>query len=154
MLAGAGDELQGIKRGIMEMADAIVINKADGDNIQNAKLAKVEYENALHLFPPTESKWNPSVLLCSAKNNEGIQESWEMISRYDFFCKKNGYFNKKRRNQNLQIMHNTLDEKLKESLYLNTKVKELLPKVEKDLLDDKISSYEAANIIFENLKMK
>ncbi len=154
MLAGAGDELQGIKRGIMEMADAIVINKADGDNVNKAKLAKVEYENALHLYPPTESGWDPLVLLCSAINSEGVKETWDVIMRHNFFCKKNNYFEQKRHEQNLRIMLDTLDERIKESFYSSSEVKMLLPKIKQDLLNDKITSYEAAKILFENLKMR
>lgn len=157
MLAGAGDELQGIKRGIMEMADAIIINKADGDNIEKAKLARQEYENALHLYPPTETGWIPPVKLCSAKNREGIPGTWEIISRHNFFCKKNHYFDKKRHEQNLQIMIDTLEERLKESFYLHPEIKKLLPEVKKEIINDKISSYEAAKKLFDayqdNLKI-
>lgn len=153
MIPDAGDELQGIKRGIMEMADAIIINKADGDNIQKAKIAKNEYENALHLYPPTESGWIPVVDLCSAINKEGIQNTWDIVLRHNFFCKKTGFFEKRRHEQMLQIMLDSLDERLKDSFYSNPEIKKLLPKVKKDLLNDKISSYEAARILFENLKM-
>ena len=149
MLAGAGDELQGIKRGIMEMADAIIINKADDDNIQKAKLARQEFENALHLYPPTDSGWVPPVQLCSAKNREGVTEIWEVILRHNYFCKKNNYFDKKRQEQNFQIMLDALDEKLKESFYSNPHVKKIFPKIKKELLDANISSYEAANRLFE-----
>jgi LAO/AO transport system kinase len=92
MLAGAGDELQGIKRGIMEMADAIVINKADGDNVKNATRAQSEYKNALHLFPPTESGWVPTVGTCSARTKKGIEDVWETIFSYANFTKENGFF--------------------------------------------------------------
>ncbi len=152
MLAGAGDELQGIKRGIMEMADAVVINKTDGDNIQKAKLAKKEFENALHLYPPTESGWDPPVNLCSAKNSEGIKDTWDIIMRHDFYCKRSKYFEKKRSDQSLQIMLDSLDERIKESFYSNDKIKQLFAEVKKDILNDKISPYEAAEILFENLK--
>src|SRR5690606_20797060 len=88
-LAGAGDELQGIKRGIMEMADAIVINKADGDNLKNAKIAKVEFNRALHLYPIKESGWQPKVLLASAIENKGIPEVWQLIEDYLNLVKEN-----------------------------------------------------------------
>ena len=88
MLAGAGDEIQGIKRGIMEMADLIAITKADGQNILNAEGAKVLYQNALHLFPPPPSGWRPKVVTCSAKKNTGITELWEIIMEYVEFTRK------------------------------------------------------------------
>src|SRR5690606_9905942 len=91
-LAGAGDELQGIKRGIMEMADTIVINKADGDNLKAAKLARNEFNRALHLYPPKASGWIPKTLLSSALKNEGIMEIWEVISEYFETVKSNNYF--------------------------------------------------------------
>ncbi|MDR0796024.1 MAG: methylmalonyl Co-A mutase-associated GTPase MeaB [Tannerella sp.] len=98
-LAGAGDELQGIKRGIMEMADGIVINKADGDNIERANVAAGYYRNALHLFPPLDSDWIPEVLTYSAKNRTGIHEIWTMIDQYIAFTKANGYFEQNRKKQ-------------------------------------------------------
>jgi LAO/AO transport system kinase len=91
-ISGAGDELQGIKRGIMEMADAIVINKADGDNIKKAKLAKVEFQRALHLFPATKSNWTPTVATCSAYTKEGIDDVWNTIERYIDTTKSNHYY--------------------------------------------------------------
>ena len=96
MLAGAGDELQGIKRGIMEMADAIVITKADGTNADKAKMARSEYANALHLFPPTESSWIPEALTCSSLESKGIKEVFEMIEKYRRHTITNNYFYKKR----------------------------------------------------------
>ncbi|MEN8880145.1 MAG: methylmalonyl Co-A mutase-associated GTPase MeaB, partial [Polaribacter sp.] len=95
-LAGAGDELQGIKRGIIEMADAIVINKADGDNAKNAKIAKVEFNRALHLYPLKDSKWQPKVLTASALQNLNIDKVDEMIAEYVQLTKNNNYFNEKR----------------------------------------------------------
>src|SRR5690554_3394607 len=99
-LAGAGDELQGIKRGIMEMADAIVINKADGNNLKAAKIAKNEFARALHLYPAKESNWKPKTVLCSALKNEGISEVWDLIMDYSRTVKANGYFQHKRKAQN------------------------------------------------------
>lgn len=92
-LAGTGDELQGIKRGIMEMADGIVINKADGDNLERAKLAATQFRNALHLFPAPESGWTPQVLTYSGFYNIGVKEIWDMIYEYIDFVKTNGYLN-------------------------------------------------------------
>ena len=112
-LAGAGDELQGIKRGIIEMADAIVINKADGENKQNAQIAKVEFNRALHLYPLKESKWQPKVLTASAINNIGISEIDQMISDYIIQTKENTYFDFKRNQQNEFWLLSTIEQQLK-----------------------------------------
>ena len=98
-LAGTGDELQGIKRGIMEMADGIVINKADGDNLEKARMAQTQLRNALHLFPLPESGWSPEVLTYSGYYALGIDQVWDMIHRYVSFVKENGYFDIRRNKQ-------------------------------------------------------
>ena len=103
MLAGAGDELQGIKRGIMEMADMILINKAEGDNLQKAKLARTQYENALHLFPPAPSGWTPLVETCSALHHQGMETVWKMIEDYLKLVENNGYFDKNRNNKRFKL---------------------------------------------------
>jgi len=149
MLAGAGDELQGIKRGIMEMADAIVINKADGDNLQKAKMAKQEYANALHLFPPADSGWTPKVETCSARDKSGIKEVWKVIENYKQHTKENGYFQKSRQDQELKIFFESIGEKLKDNFYNNTQVKESLNSIKSNILDGKISSYQAGNILLK-----
>jgi len=125
-LAGAGDELQGIKRGIMEMADAIVINKADGDNVKKAKLAKVEFNRALHLYPEKESGWQPKVSLCSALHNEGIAEIWELIEQYQKLTKDNLFFEHKRNEQNKFWLMQTIEDRLKSDFFTNKKIKEAL----------------------------
>ncbi len=145
MLAGAGDELQGIKRGIMEMADAIIINKADGDNIRKAKLAKAEYQNALHLFPPAESGWSPQVLTCSSVKKDGIDVIWDMINDYKSHTTKNGFFESRRSDQKIQIMFESLEEQLKELFYNNSEVRSKLPILREQLVQNKIDSYFAAN---------
>nr|WP_222611354.1 methylmalonyl Co-A mutase-associated GTPase MeaB [Winogradskyella echinorum] len=122
-LAGAGDELQGIKRGIIEMADAIVINKADGDNIKAAKTAKVEFNRALHLYPQKDSSWSPKVSLCSALKQEGISEVWEMIESYIETSTSNNYFETNRNNQNKFWLLQTIEERLKSNFYNSTKIK-------------------------------
>src|SRR5690606_23572861 len=116
-ISGAGDELQGIKRGIMEMADAIVINKADGDNIKKAKLAKTEFNRALHLFPIKKSGWMPTVSTCSAITKEGIDEVWKTISDYLKLTQSNTYFQEKRKEQNQYWMIETINEQLKNHFY-------------------------------------
>ncbi|MFT5254412.1 MAG: LAO/AO transport system kinase, partial [Flavobacteriales bacterium] len=125
-IAGAGDELQGIKRGIIEMADVIVINKADGDNIQKAKIAKSEFNRALHLYPPKESKWRPKVLTCSALQVNGITEIHTLINEYLNLTKENNYFNKRRNNQNIYWLKATIEQQLKDSFYAQKNVKKQL----------------------------
>jgi LAO/AO transport system kinase len=144
MLAGAGDELQGIKRGIMEMADAIFINKADGDNINRAMTARIEYQNALHLFPPTASGWIPVSEICSSKTNEGIDKVWEIINEYVNLTQKSGYFNTKRLEQAKYRMYEFINEQLKSEFYQCKVVEKMIKALESDLLDQKISSYAAA----------
>ncbi|MCF8297733.1 MAG: methylmalonyl Co-A mutase-associated GTPase MeaB [Saprospiraceae bacterium] len=149
MLPGAGDELQGIKRGIMEMSDAIFINKADGENMLKAKLAKANYQNALHLFPPTESGWIPIAELCSAYTNFGINEAWKIISDYIQFTKENKYFYKKRQQQEKYRMFESINESLKAMFYKDKEIQKQLKQIEKDLDENKISSYDAANVLLE-----
>ena len=125
-LAGAGDELQGIKRGIIEMADAIAINKADGDNLKKAKLAKVEFSRALHLYPKKSSNWQPKVTLCSALQNEGIDAIWDIILEYVEITSKNNYFNTKRNEQNKFWLIQTIEEQLKSDFFNTPKIKKEL----------------------------
>ena len=138
MLAGAGDELQGIKKGIMEMADAVVINKADGENIIASKQAKIEYENALHLFPPSGSGWYPRVLTCSAVKNEGLMNIWEIILEFRNKTKESGYFDHKRQQQNIDWMHESIKNSLLANFFedgvINKKLKELTQKVIEGLM--------------------
>lgn len=149
MLAGAGDELQGIKRGIMEMADALVINKADGDNIKKAELARAEYFNALHLFPPSESGWIPTVNTCSSLNNKGIEEVWKVIESYRQLTKENGYFEIRRRDQELKIFHESIGQRLKDHFYANKAVQTQLEEIKSRIASNQISSYQAGNILLE-----
>lgn len=149
MLAGAGDELQGIKRGIMEMADALVINKADGDNIQKAEMARQEYLNALHLFPPAESGWFPTVNTCSSLNNTGIIEVWDVILKYREMTMANGYFMKRRQEQELKIFFESIGERLKSNFYNDPEIKVKLAGFKANILHGKISSYRAGNELLE-----
>jgi len=125
-LAGAGDELQGIKRGIVEMADAIIINKADGDNIKKAKLAKVDFSRALHLYPEKESNWQPKVSVCSALQNEGIIEIWKLIESYQKLTKENLFFENKRTEQNKFWLMQTIEDRLKSDFFNSKIIKEAL----------------------------
>ena len=125
-LAGTGDELQGIKRGIMEMADGIVINKADGDYLERAKLAAAQFRNALHLFPAPESGWTPQVLTYSGFYNIGVQEVWDMVYKYIDFVKDNGYFEYRRNEQSKYWMYETINEQLRDSFYHNPTIEAML----------------------------
>ncbi len=149
-IAGAGDELQGIKRGIMEMADGIVINKADGDNIGPAQLAQAQYRSALHLFPPTTSGWMPEVLTYSGYYELGIPEVWAMIDRYFDFVKGNGYFERKRQEQSRWWMYETIDEQLRKHFYGNPEVQRLLESCEADVLANRRSSFAAAGEVLHH----
>lgn len=144
MLAGAGDEIQGIKRGIIEMADTITITKADGPNKIAAENAKIMFQNALNLFPATQSGWKPLVLTCSAHQNTGIREIWNVIGDYVNYTKKTGYFEELRKQQAVIRMHDTIIEYLSNSFYNDDEVRLLIPELEKDLYNGKITSYKAA----------
>jgi LAO/AO transport system kinase len=144
MLPGAGDELQGIKRGVMEMADAIAINKADGDNIGKANLAKTQFANALHLFRRKESLSEPQVLTCSALKNQGIAEVWELVETYCKTTTENGFFVKNRNTQSLFWMWETINEQLKSRFYHDPEIKKLIPDFEEKVLGSEMSSFAAA----------
>lgn len=150
MLAGAGDELQGIKRGIMEMADAITINKADGNNIEKAGLARVQYMNALHLFPATESGWKPKVLTCSAYLKTGISEIWQTVDEYLGHVKNNGYFQHRRNEQSKFWMYETINEQLRNDFYQNEQISALLEESEMKVLKEEISSFVAAKKLLDH----
>jgi len=143
-LSGAGDELQGIKRGIMEMADGIVVNKADGNNIVKANLAAAQYRNALHLFPLPASGWTPRVLTYSGYYQIGIAEIWDMIDEYIAFVQANGYFNSRRNSQAKYWMYESINEQLKNHFYQSPKIKRELAIKESQVLRSEVSSFEAA----------
>lgn len=143
-LAGTGDELQGIKRGIMEMADGIVINKADGDNLQRAKLAQAQFRSALQLFPPAASGWKPEVLCYSGYFELGIEEVWDMIDRYFAFVVDNGYFERRRRQQARYWMYETIDEQLKSHFYNDPDIAAMLQRLDREVENNRRSSFIAA----------
>ncbi|MDE5646718.1 MAG: methylmalonyl Co-A mutase-associated GTPase MeaB [Muribaculaceae bacterium] len=143
-LAGTGDELQGIKRGIMEMADGIVINKADGDNVHRAQLAQAQFKSALQLFPPTASGWKPEVLTYSGYYELGIPEVWDMIDRYFDYVKGNGYFFRRRQEQARYWMYESINEQLRDHFYRNPEIETVLPNLEHEVLADRLSSFVAA----------
>jgi len=152
MLSGAGDELQGIKKGIMEMADMVVINKADGDNIPKSEMAKRQYENALHIFPQSESGWTPVVSTASSIKNIGIDIVWDKITEYKKMVTKNGYFNKNRDRQQIQWMYNNIKEELKRLFYNSENIINHLKILEKDIIDSKISPVKAAEKVIDEFK--
>ena len=151
-LAGAGDELQGIKRGIMEMADAIVINKADGENLKPAEKARAEFKRALHLYPAKESGWQPKVLLCSAYYKEGIGEVWELISSFENQVKESGHFQQKRREQNKFWMLQTINEHLKSRFYQHPEIKKMLPQQLNALEKNEVTPFEAASLLLQTYR--
>ncbi len=149
MLGGAGDELQGIKRGILEMADLIAINKADGSNKLNADAAKTLLGNTLRLFPPKPSEWIPSVMTCSALTDKGIEEIFRIVISYVNITRQSGYFEEHRKKQAVVRMHNTIIDYLKSSFYNKEEVKAMLPGIERQLYDGTITSYNAALILLD-----
>ena len=152
MLSGAGDELQGIKKGIMEMADMVVINKADGDNIKKSEMARRQYQNALHIFPQSDSGWSPVVTTASAIKNIGIDTVWDEIEKYKKLVDENGYFDKNRIQQQIQWMYNNINEELKQLFYGSKNIAEHLSVLEKDIISSKISAVKAAQLIIEEFK--
>ena len=154
MLAGAGDELQGIKKGIMEMADAIAITKADGENINAAKKAKAAYQNALHLFPLPESGWSPKVVTCSAYKNEGVGDIWELVTGYAEMAKQNGYWRERRNRQNVSWMYEGIDDYLRTRFFEHPIIKNELEKITKQVENGEISALKAASYLIEAFELK
>ena len=155
-LAGTGDELQGIKRGIMEIADGIVINKADGNNIDKANLAATQFRNALHLFPMPESGVLPQVKCYSGFYEIGIDEILKMIFDYIDEVKRNGYFQYRRNQQSKYWMYESINEQLRNGFFHNKLIKKLIPQMEQDVLGGKMTSFIAAhnllNTYYDELK--
>ncbi|MBS4058207.1 MAG: methylmalonyl Co-A mutase-associated GTPase MeaB [Bacteroidales bacterium] len=149
MISGAGDELQGIKRGIMEMADGIAINKADGDNLIRAAKARSECEMALHLFPQPASGVSPVVTTCSALTNVNIDGVWKMVTDYIAKTERNGYLAKKRLSQAVQVMYDYIDIQLKAHFFADRSVNESLPALEQLITENIISAYQAATGLLE-----
>jgi len=150
MLAGAGDELQGIKRGIMEMADMLVITKADGDNKNAATRAKSQYKHALHLFPANESNWIVPVEICSALDNKGIESIWTTIEEFIKHTTSNGFFKNNRSQQNTAWLHQTIEEYLKRDFYRNELMKNQLVDLEKQVANGNRNAVEVAKELVKN----
>ncbi len=148
-ISGAGDELQGIKRGIMEMADMMVITKADGENIHKAELAKTQFQGALRLFPTPESGWKPQVYTCSSLAETGLEEVWKGVEQYIEHIEQNGYFRHNRNRQNKYWMYETINEALRSSFYHNPEIEHRIGELEQRVLEDKVSSFVAAKELLE-----
>ena len=149
MLAGAGDELQGIKRGIMEMADTIAINKVDEAKPKTVKQAVREYKNALHLYPETESGWSPKVTTCSALQEEGIADIWNIIEEYIELTKENGYFRDKRNRQAKHWMYDTITNRLTDHFFDSPAVRKEKEKIERKVLNGELTSFKAAHKLLD-----
>ena len=148
-VTGTGDELQGIKRGIMEMADGIAINKCDGNNIERAHAARVSFKNALALFPPSASGWKPTALCCSAIEHTGIAEVWEEVERYIAFVQENGFFSAHRTEQSKYWMYETINQALLDGFYKNEHMTHYIEVAERQVLNNEISSFIAANSLLD-----
>ena len=148
-LAGTGDELQGIKRGIMEMADGIIINKCDGNNVDKCQLAATHFRNALQLFPLPESGWAPQVLTYSGFYGYGIKEVWDMVYSYLDFVKKSGYFDYRRAEQAKYWMYESINEQLMGNFYHNPTIADMLQAAEQGVLNGERTSFVAAKQLLD-----
>jgi LAO/AO transport system kinase len=149
LLAGAGDELQGMKKGIVEMADGLVITKADGANLMKARQARAEYQQALHLLPPAPSGHTPQVRLCSAIEKTGIADIWQMIRQYLALTRANQYFDKRRRDQNLHWMYQTIRQALEDKFFSSPAVQSHLPALESQVAAGRKSPFLAATELLQ-----
>ncbi len=148
-IAGAGDELQGIKRGIMEMSDGIAINKADGDNLNRAKLAAANYRNALLLFPMPEAGVRPEVLTYSAKTGTGVQDVIDMVQRHIALCKENGVFQARRHRQDSYWMQETIEEALRNNFYHNQHIMQLMESKQMQVMNSEMTAFRAAQDLLD-----
>lgn len=144
-ISGAGDELQGIKKGVLEVADAIAVNKADGDNIPRAKLAKKQYETALHLVKPSSPNWTPPVMICSAVEKTGLEEIWQSILAHKKIMTDSGELQQKRQTQAMSWMWFLVNEGLELWFYRHPQVKSRLPQLQKQVEEGSIAPTRAAD---------
>lgn len=144
LIAGAGDELQGIKRGVMEIADAIAINKADGNNIKQAENAREEFDRSLHYFQPVTEGWQPKAITLSALHDKGIDSVWDIIKSFRKTTEGNGAFEKRRRKQLKNWLHDLISDQMRNLLLTNTSVKKILPKLEQQVSEGKLPAAQAA----------
>jgi LAO/AO transport system kinase len=152
LLPGAGDELQGIKRGIVEMADLVAVNKADGDRETMARQAQVFYKNALHLFPSKESKWRPQVLTCSAISGKSIDTIWQLILDFQSFTQNNNFYYDNRKMQAKYWLYESIEHELKQLFYTNPSVKNNLQDIEAQVLNGKMSPFQGAEALLKHIK--
>jgi LAO/AO transport system kinase len=148
-LAGAGDELQGIKRGVMELADAVVVNKADGANVEAAEKSRSVIENALHLFPMAASGWTPRALTCSARTGKGISELWSAVERHSVQTRGNGWRQAARNEQQRQWMHDLIGHGLRQHFEADSQVQERMAALERAVIDGRTSSVRAAQMLLD-----
>jgi len=149
MLAGAGDELQGIKQGIMEMADTIAITKTDGTNKERSSIAKAEYQSAMHLMPLKSSGWNPPVITCSALDNQGIKEIWELIEKHRKVLQDNDYFETKRQQQNLDWLKDSISYYLQHKFNQHPSVQNSMKDIEEKVKSGQLAANAAARSLLE-----
>jgi LAO/AO transport system kinase len=150
MLAGAGDELQGIKRGIMELADALLITKADGENVKMAKLAKASYANALHLFPPKENEWIPRTEICSSLTGDNLDKAWEITDEFFRHNSVNGWLTKNRHQQDIAWMKETLNELILSGFYSQSGFEIKYEKIKQAISSQQMSAFEAAEELYRD----
>jgi LAO/AO transport system kinase len=154
MIAGAGDELQGIKRGIVEMADLLAVNKADGDNLRAAERAKREFGRALHLFPARETGWTPDVVTCSAATGAGIAEVWDVVLRHRAQMQASGCFEQNRRQQRQSWLREAMRNQLLDQFRHDELVKAALPEIERSVREGELSPTRAARALIEKFRGK
>jgi LAO/AO transport system kinase len=152
LIAGGGDELQGIKRGIVELTDAILINKADGDNEKKANIAKSDYNNALHYLQPATKGWNAQAFAVSALTGKGIPELWEMIKKFEKTIKHSGVFNQRRKDQSIEWVFRMVDDTLRDEFYNNEKVQKAITSIKEEITKDKITPTLAAEKLLQIFK--
>ena len=148
-LAGAGDELQGIKRGVMELADAVVVNKADGANVKAAEKARSEIENALHLFPMAASGWTPRAMTCSARTGKGIRELWAVVEEHRTLTRGNVWRQAARNEQQRQWMRELIEQGLRQHFESNSQVREQMAVLEREVVEGQTTSFRAAKLLLD-----
>ena len=148
-LAGAGDELQGIKRGVMELADLVAVNKADGANVAAAERARAEAQNALHFFPAAESGWTPRAVTCSALTGAGIRMLWGCVLEYVGLTRANGWFAKARREQQRRWMHEMIGQALRQRFYAHSAVRSRVQALERAVTEGRTTSFRAARVLLD-----
>ncbi|HCM74751.1 MAG TPA: methylmalonyl Co-A mutase-associated GTPase MeaB [Cytophagales bacterium] len=150
LLGGAGDELQGIKKGIMEMADGVVITKADGDNKKRAKQAQADYQHALHFFPPSDSGWIPKVLISSAIEHRGMNEVWQMVDDFKTFTKAKGFFEHQRTEQNIEWFHSSIEQLLKREIMQSDSLRKKMETYERSVVNKSMTPGSASRKLVED----